>query len=160
MKTSAINLDRTSGYQGFTLIELLVVLAIGAMLVGLAPIAFNTLQEGSQYRDTIRSLVTGLRQARQQAISTGRTVTYQIDLGQRQFGVQGQPQQLFPSHLEVKTIVGQLETAPVDSLARFVFLPEGGSTGGSIELARPSGAGTRIRVDWLLGQITQEPRLL
>jgi len=37
-------------------------------------------------------------------------------------------------------------------------MPEGGSTGGTIELVRPSGAGVNIRVDWLLGQISQELR--
>jgi len=160
MKTSAINLDRTPGQHGFTLIELLVVLALGAMLIGLVPMAFNRLQEGSQYRDTVRALVTGLRQARQQAVTSRRTVIYQIDLTQRQFGLQGQPQRPLPSHLEVKTVVGELDTTPVEGMAFIAFLPEGGSTGGSVELARPSGGGIRIRVDWLLGQITQEPRSL
>ena len=53
--------------KGFTLIELLVVLAIGALLVGLVPSAFDKLRESSQYRDTVRAIVTDLRQARQQA---------------------------------------------------------------------------------------------
>jgi general secretion pathway protein H len=145
--------------RGFTLVELLVVLAIGAMLIGLVPMAFNKLQEGSQYRGTVRALVIGLRQARQQAVSTGQTVVYQIDLNQRQFGLQGQAQRPLPSRMEVKTVVGQLNAAPANDVAMMVFFPEGGSTGGSIELARPSGDGVRIRVDWLLGQITQEPRL-
>jgi len=160
MKTFAINLDRTPGQRGFTLIELLVVLAIGAMLIGLVPMAFNRLQEGSQYRDTVRALVTGLRQARQQAVTSGRTVVYQIDLNQRQFGLQDRPQRPLPSGLEVKTMVGELDGAAANGMALIAFLPEGGSTGGSIELARPSGGGVRIRVDWLLGQITQEPRAL
>lgn len=160
MPTSATSPERLPGQGGFTLIELLVVLAIGAMLIGLVPMAFSKLQEGSQYRDTVRTLVTGLRQARQQAVTTGRIVVYQIDLNQRQFGLQGQPQQPLPSHLEIKTLVGQLDAVPVNGMALITFLPEGGSTGGSIELARPSGGGVRIRVDWLLGQITQEPRAL
>lgn len=160
MPTSATSPERLPDQRGFTLIELLVVLGIGAMLIGLVPMAFNKLQEGSQYRDTVRSLVIGLRQARQQAVTTGRTVVYQIDVAQRQFGQQGQSQRSFPSRLEVKTILGQLDAAPVNGVAQIAFLPEGGSTGGSIELARPSGEGVRIRVDWLLGQITQEPRAL
>jgi len=144
--------------RGFTLIELLVVLAIGAMLVGLVPMAFSKLQEGSQYRDTVRALVSDLRLARQQALSSRQAVTYQFDLQQRQFGFQGQPQRPVPSPLEMKTVVGQLDDAPANDVALIVFLPEGGSTGGTIELLRPSGGGVRISVDWLMGQITQEPR--
>lgn len=144
--------------RGFTLIELLVVLAIGALLVGLVPMAFNRLQEGSQYRDTVRALVSELRLARQQALSSRQAVNFQIDLQQRQFGIQGKSQKPVPESLEMKTMVGQLDAAPADGLALIVFLPEGGATGGTIELVRPSGAGVRISVDWLMGQITQEPR--
>jgi general secretion pathway protein H len=145
--------------RGFTLIELLVVLAIGALLVGLVPVAFGKMQEGSQYRDTVRSMVSELRQARHQAVSLGQPVTYQVDLNQRQFGIQGKPQRPIPRSLEVKTIVGQLDPLPVNGLAQIVFMPQGGSTGGSIEVVRASGAGVRIRVDWLLGQVTQQPRM-
>jgi general secretion pathway protein H len=145
--------------QGFTLIELMVVLAIGAMIVGLVPVAFSKLNEGSQYRDAVRNVVTDLRQARQNAVALGQTVVFQVDVNQRQFGIEGKPQKLLPKSLEIKTIVGQLGSMPANGLARIAFLPEGGSTGGSIELVRSSGAGIRIRVDWLLGQVTQEPRI-
>lgn len=151
---------RRLAQRGFTLIELLVVLAIGAMLVGLVPVAFNKMQEGSQYRDTVRAIVSELRQARQRAIATGQVTVYQIDLNQRQFGILGKPQRLLPESLEIKTVVGQLDVVPSSGLALIAFLPEGGSTGGTIELVRVSGAGVRIRVDWLLGQITQTPRTL
>lgn len=145
---------------GFTLIELLVVVAIGALLVGLVPMAYSKLQEASQYRDTIRNMVVGLRQARQQAVNTGRAVVYQVDLNQRIYGQQGRPARSLPSQLEVKTVVGQRDDQPVVGVAEIVFLPDGGTTGGTIELARPSGGGVRIRVDWLLGRISQEPRVL
>ena len=36
------------------------------------------------------------------------------------------------------------------------FLPTGGSTGGSIEVQRAPGVGTRLRVDWLSGRVTLE----
>ena len=150
----------TSPERGFTLIELLMVLAIAGMLVALVPVAFNKLQEGSQYRDTVRGIVTQLRQARQQALTEGHNVLFQVDTNKRQFGIQGQAQHRLPASLEVKTTAAELAGASAGGLALIVFMPEGGSTGGSIELVRASGAGVRIRVDWLLGQITQEPRML
>jgi general secretion pathway protein H len=144
--------------RGFTLLELLVVLAIGSLLVALVPPAFDRLRETSQYRDTVRAMVVDLRQARQQALAFGKTVNFHVDLSDRTFGIEGQALKALPSSLEVKATVGSQEQPDNTQKAIIAFLPEGGSSGGSIELVRPSGAGVRIRVDWLLGQITQQAR--
>lgn len=142
--------------QGFTLVELLVVFAIGALLVGLAPLAFGKLRESSQYRDTLRTLVAELRQARQQAITRGTEVRFQMDLPRRQFGVQGAAQRDVPQPLQVRATVGSTEITPTQ-VAGILFLPDGGATGGSFDVLRPSGSGTRVRVDWLSGRVEQEP---
>lgn len=146
----------SSRQQGFTLVELLVVFAIGALLVGLAPMAFGKLRESSQYRDTLRTLVGELRQARQLAITRGTEVRFQMDLARRQFGLQGTPQRVVPRPLQVRAIVGNTELTP-NQVAGILFLPDGGATGGSFDLLRPSGTGTRVRVDWLSGRVEQEP---
>jgi len=152
-------ISRTNPERGFTLVELLVVLAIASMLIAVMPVAFNKLHEGSQYRDTVRSIVTDLRQARQQAATEGRNVSFQLDTQARQFGIQGRSQHLLPPSLEVRTTTGELADTAPQALATVIFMPGGGATGGTIELVRASGAGVRIRIDWLTGQITQEPRL-
>lgn len=144
--------------RGFTLLELLVVFAIGAMLVALVPPAFDRLRDVTQYRDTVRAIVVELRQARQQAKTYGKAVAFHVDLSTREFGIQGQTPKSVPKSLELKATVGRDESVDGVHLAAITFTPEGGSTGGTIELVRSSGAGVRIRVDWLLGQITQEPR--
>lgn len=144
--------------RGFTLIELLVVLAIGALLVGLVPSAFGRLREVSQYRDTVRTMVVDLRQARQQALAYGEEVHFLVNLTDRKFGIEGQPMKALPAALEVKTTVGSNTAPESNAQAAIAFLPDGGSSGGTIELVRQSGGGVRIRVDWLFGQITQEPR--
>lgn len=142
--------------QGFTLVELLVVFAIGALLVGLAPMAFGKLRESAQYRDTLRTLVADLRQARQQAIVRGSGVRFYMDVSRRQFGVEGaQPRELPPS-LQIRATVGSTEITP-SQVAGIFFLPDGGASGGSFDVVRPSGAGTRVRVDWLSGRVEQEP---
>lgn len=144
--------------RGFTLIELLVVLAIGSLLVALVPSAFDRLREVSQYRDAVRAIVLDLRQARQQALAYGQVVLFRVNLSDRQFGIEGQPFKTLPASLEVKTTVGSDALPDNNPQAAIAFMPDGGSTGGTIELVRPSGAGVRIRVDWLFGQITQQPR--
>jgi len=46
--------------------------------------------------------------------------------------------------------------SPGGNLAAIRFYPAGGSSGGEIVVQRPSGAGTRLTVDWLLGHVSQE----
>jgi general secretion pathway protein H len=52
------------------------------------------------------------------------------------------------------TVAGTELSAQQEAAIR--FLPDGGATGGSIDILRASGQGVRLRVDWLSGRITQE----
>jgi general secretion pathway protein H len=79
-----------------------------------------------------------------------------MDLPRRQFGLQGNPQRDVPQPLQVRAIVGNTELSP-NQVAGILFLPDGGATGGSFDVLRPSGTGTRVRVDWLSGRVEQEP---
>lgn len=144
--------------SGFTLIELLVVLAIGSLLVALMPTAIDRLRDASQYRDTVRAIVVDLNQAKHQATAFGQIAVFQIDLVDRKFGIVGRPFKTMPPSLEIRATVGSDEVPNQTQLANIAFMPEGGSSGGTIELVRRSGSGARIRVDWLFGQITQSAR--
>lgn len=168
MRTSATSLKPTTAgwlrtpnrprLRGFTLIELLVVLTILAMVVALVPTAYTKLSESTQYRATLRTVVSDLRQARQQAVSRGIATAFSMDLTQRNYGVGGASLSALPESLKVNVVVAGEQLTP-DKVATIVFLPNGGATGGSIELVRSSGEGTRVRIDWLTGQVALE-RLL
>ncbi|GAA4418961.1 GspH/FimT family pseudopilin [Acidovorax lacteus] len=142
--------------RGFTLVELLVVFAIGALLVALVPLAYDKLREGTAYRNTLRTVITELRSAREAARAEGRLVRFEMDLAARRFAVVGRTVHPVPEPLEVRAVVGR-ELLSADQVASIVFLPQGGATGGSLDIVRPSGDGTRVRVDWLTGRVEWEP---
>nr|WP_321161201.1 GspH/FimT family pseudopilin [Verminephrobacter eiseniae] len=143
--------------RGFTLIELLVVFAIMALVIGLVPAAFERLSESAKYRDTVRTMLSELRQARSIALSQGREVRFAVDLSGHAFGLQGAtPHRLAPA-LRIRATVAERELQR--GVAAIRFLPDGGATGGSIEIIRPAGNGVRLRVDWLSGHVSQEPLL-
>ena len=147
-------LFRRAGPRGFTLIELLVVLALLALIVALVPPSFERLRESMQYRDTLRRVLGDLRTARQQALGQGREVRFSIDLPARTFGLEGRPPTQLPKPLQIRFIAAQIESTAQEK-ASIRFHPQGGATGGTVELVRPSGAGTRVTVDWLSGAISQ-----
>ncbi|SFD43013.1 GspH/FimT family pseudopilin [Paracidovorax konjaci] len=140
--------------RGFTLVELLVVFAIMALVVGLAPIAFERLREAASYRDTVRTMTSQMRSARLRAMAEGREVRFSVDLRNRAYGIDTAMKPL-PQPLQLRAIVAGSELSS-PSQAAIRFLPSGGATGGSIEILRAPGVGTRLRVDWLSGRVTQE----
>lgn len=142
-------------FRGFTLVELLVVLAIMGLLVSIVPGAFAKMREGAQYRDTLRAMVSDLRQARHQAGAEARETEFKLDLTQRRFGVVGQPDKAIPDSLQIQATVASKELS--QGVAAIRFLPQGGATGGSIDVMRSVGNGTRLTVDWLSGRISQAP---
>lgn len=132
------------------------VIAIAGLMAALIPLAYSRINEGAQYRDAVRSLWTSLRTLREEAQTTGSITQLVMDTQAKQFNFGSQTYQL-ADDLEVRTTVANMGGSP--GTASIWFLPEGGSTGGSIEIIRPTGDGTRLRVDWLTGDITQEALL-
>lgn len=142
--------------DGFTLVELLVVMTISVVAVGVIPFAYGKLREAIDYQDAVRTVATELRTARYLALSTGQVSRFDLNLKDRQFGVNGQMTRKLPDHVEVIANVASREVAGNGSVG-IVFLPEGGATGGSLKMVRRSGGGAMISVDWLTGQISNAP---
>ncbi|KAB2966410.1 GspH/FimT family pseudopilin [Zoogloea sp.] len=142
-------------FAGFTLIELIVAFAVVALFLGLAPVAFGKLMEASHYRSTVRHMLAGMVAARQQSITSGRSTVFSVDLEKRLFGPEGKMDDSFPESVQVRLVVAGVESDRRGGSIR--FYPGGGATGGSVDVLRPSGEGVRLRVDWLLGSVSQEP---
>ncbi len=141
---------------GFTLVELMVVFAVAGLLLGVVPVALDRTVDAMRYQSTIREVVSDLRMLRSQAMIAGEDRRYEIDLDARAFVADRRTRQV-PDSLNIDAIVGEVDP---DNARRGVirFYPDGSSTGGSILIVRKSsGSGVRLRVDWLLGRVTQEP---
>lgn len=132
-----------------------------ALLIAVVPVAFDRLSASAKYSDTVRALVSELRGAHFRAQSEGRDVLFVVRLADRNFGVSGRPPHPIPEGIELRTTVaeGFQEAGSTGPQAGIRFLPSGGASGGSIEVLRAPGSGTRLRVDWLSGRVTQEALL-
>jgi general secretion pathway protein H len=145
---------------GFTLVELLVVLVIMALVAGATGVAYDRWQRHARYRDTVQSLYTALQQARQQAVQTAQPVAYLFDLQARRHGVWQGGRALpdwkggWPPELDLRLTVAEGAVPP--PWLGLVFLPDGGSTGGTIDVLRAEQTGVRLRIDWLTGRLQQE----
>ena len=140
--------------RGFTLIELVVALAVAGLLLAVVPLSLQRAHETAEYRATVRHMLAGLKSARHEAMRSGRVTAFAVDLEQRRFGVEDRLERGIADALEVSLVVAEQDIDARGS-GRIRFYPDGSATGGSIDLLRPSGDGVRLRVDWLLGSISQ-----
>lgn len=148
---------------GFTLLELMVVLVIAGLFVALASPSVRGLYDSMQYRDAVRGLSSAAKNARRTAMAEGNPVDLIIDADLKTYwltakagseSVAGAPAIDDSLALEVTYAA---EMSPGGGLAAIRFFPLGGSSGGEIKILRPSGVGTMLKVDWLLGEVKQEP---
>jgi general secretion pathway protein H len=145
-----------SAFAGFTLLELIVALAVAGLLLATVPSSLVRAYESSAYRATVRDLVASLKTVRLEAIRQGQPRVFSVDLNERRFGPAENRRHRFPDALELHFILAGSEI-PKEGEGQLRFYPDGSATGGSIDLLRPSGEGTRVRIDWLLGRISLHP---
>lgn len=143
--------------RGFTLVELMVAFAIAALLLTAVPVMLGKALDSVRYQSLVKDMVGDLRSARTQAMLTGQDVRFNVDIEEQTFGIDGKRTHRVPSGIRIGAILA--ETDAYKHGKGFIrFFPDGSATGGSIGIQREaSGQGVRLRVDWMLGRISQEP---
>lgn len=141
--------DREAGYS---LLEIMIALVILALAAAMVSVAFAGAGSGMRFEESARNLAAGAREAQLRALRTGRDVSLVIDVDQRAFAVSGDPWMRLPADVSLR-VTSAGEHFAAQRRPAFVFAPDGGSTGGTIEMSRLDRKAT-IRIDWLTGETT------
>lgn len=139
--------------RGFTLIEILVAISIVAMVLAVSVPSSIKFYQSIQYRQAVRTVEAILTSARHGAITSGRPSSVLINPYNNRLIYSEKVEQL-PAALTIA--VRSAAELNREDLAVIRFYPEGGSSGGEIDITRPGGAGVTLLVDWLIGRITQQ----
>ena len=138
---------------GFTLIELLAAMTIMGMVLAVSIPASVRLYESIQYRQAVRDVITVLGSARYAAVNTGRAQDVAINPKTNEVRLNNKRTQL-PEGLNLVVTTAREVNREDEGVIR--FYPEGGSSGGGVDIERPGADGVRISVDWLVGRVSQE----
>lgn len=143
--------DRASG---FTIIELIVVLLI--VLLGMTVVGanFSKVSPALQLKTVGGEVVSALRFARTQAVSTQQAVSVRFNLYENTYQVQGQQQTLkLPEDLTLSLVI-LTKNYVGNEIASIIFYKDGSSSGAQVLLELDNHK-KQIEVNWLTGKITR-----
>ena len=135
--------------RGFTLVELMVVMVIIALIMGLVGTSISRSVSATEARVAPRNLVASLRYTRARAIIDKKEQVFQVDTENRSYQAPGREQVNLPEGVDVTVTTARSEMTS-ESIAGIRFFPDGGSTGGHIELTI-NDREYRVNVAWLTG---------
>jgi len=139
--------------RGFTMLELLVAISIVGLVLAVAVPSSVRFYESMQYRQAVRDVVTTLASARYMAINTGRAQDVAVDPVGNTIALKGKTTRI-PEGFNLAVHSARELNRERTGVIR--FYPEGGSSGGGVDMVRGDGSGVRISVDWLVGRVSQE----
>lgn len=139
---------------GFTMVELLAAITIVALLLVVAVPASMRFYDAIQYRQAVRDVITLLGNARYKAVNSGRAQDVIINPRSLQLRLNKEIRTL-PSDTRLVVHTAREVNRSDEGVIR--FYPEGGSSGGDIDVEREGTSGVRISVDWLVGSVSQKP---
>ena len=143
----------TNTSTGFTLLELMAALAIAGMVMAVSVPASVRMYESMQYRKAVRDVITLFASARYTAIKTGRAQSVEVHPARNELRLNTTVKKLPKS---VKLSVESSRELNRGDIGVIRFYPEGGTSGGGVEIENAKGRGVKVSVDWLLGRVSQE----
>jgi general secretion pathway protein H len=132
---------------------MLIAIAIAGLVLAVSVPASARFYQSMQYREAVRDAVGLFASARYAAIKTGRAQDVEINPKNNELRLNDTLKRL-PADLVLAVHSARELSQPDVGVVR--FYPEGGSSGGGIDIETPGGAGVRITVDWLIGRVSQE----
>jgi len=148
------NHKRLDHVRGFTLVELMVVMVIIALIMGLVATSMSSSISAAQARAASRKLVANLRYTRASAIIDKSEKVFLVNTENRSYLAPGRKQVILPEGVDVTITTARSELTSED-VAGIRFFPDGGSTGGHIELT-VNDREYRINIAWLTGEASLE----
>ncbi|MDH3901802.1 MAG: GspH/FimT family pseudopilin [Xanthomonadales bacterium] len=144
--------SRKSG--GFTLVEVMVVMVIIALVMGLVATSMSRSISGAEARAASRKLVASLRYTRAMAIIKKSEQVFQVNIEDRSYQAPGRDQINLPEGVDLTITTARSEITS-EAVSGIRFFPDGGSTGGHIELT-VNEREYRVNVAWLTGETSLE----
>ena len=140
--------------QGFTLVELMVVMVIIALVMGLVATSMSRSISGAEARMASRKLVASLRYTRARAIIDKKEQVFEVNIEDRSYQAPGREQVNLPEGVDLTITTARSEITS-EAVSGIRFFPDGGSTGGHIELT-VNDREYRVNIAWLTGETRLE----
>lgn len=152
MRTSITGNDVPT-QRGFTLVEIVAATAVVGAVLALAVPQSIKFYEGVQYRTSVRETITLLNSARYAAVAKGVSQDVLISPNERWIEFDKKRTE-FAENVDVAA--HSAKEVNRDGLGIIRFYPDGGASGGGIDISRGGSDVTKIAVDWLVGRVSVE----
>ena len=140
--------------RGFTLVELLVVLVIAALVLALVGTSISRSISGAEMRNAARKVAANLRYTRTQAILQKTEQVFLVDADAKTFQAPKRELVELPEEMNVALTTARSELTG-ENAGGIRFYPDGGSTGGFVELESDNRI-YKVSVAWLTGETIVE----
>ncbi len=137
--------------KGFTLLELMIVLFLMALVMGLSALFFAGRMPANRLNISARDLSATIRHARYLSQLSGERQTVTIDLGSKQYGIEGRATRSIPPDIDIK-VTDPLNGETRSGKYQLAFQATSGTKAGTIVLSDKKRE-VSIKLDPVVGSV-------